>query len=119
MKIICNVITPETLENTIRLNGGVTIKRNKMIAYESGYQVADYGFVVKTIAECFEIVKQFNFTDCGIWYSDEQGGYCIDHSFRVKTKKLACAIGAEHNQESILKWSDMTYYNMKGQRIIY
>lgn len=119
MKVICNVISPKTIDEMIKANGGITIKNYKMVSYESGWQVADYGFVVKTIEECYKIVRYFNFTDCGIWYSEEQGGYCVDHSFRVNTKKVACEIGSNHNQESVLKWSDMSYYNMKGEKIYY
>lgn len=44
--------------------------------------------------------------NCGIWLSD--GVFYVDHSMRVKTKKQALAIGRACNQQTILKWSDMS-----------
>ena len=89
----------------LRNNDGLTLKNGKAITYKTGYQVADYGIECTTIEEAeLEIIKMGG--SCGVWYSE--GIYYIDHSFRVKTKKEALAIGKAHNQISILKWSDMS-----------
>lgn len=84
---------------------GLTLKKYVSITYKTGWQVADHGVECKTAEEAVQAVVSYN-GNCGIWYSE--GIYYIDHSFRVKTKKEALAIGRAHNQISILKWSNMT-----------
>ena len=86
-------------------NDGLTLKRGRVITHKTGYQVADYGYELKTAEEAIRCVRKLE-GNCGIWYSE--GTYYIDHSFRISTKREALRIGREHNQISILKWSDMS-----------
>jgi len=89
----------------LKENDGMTIKNGKTIVYKTGYQVADYGVERKTAKGAANAIKRMS-GNCGVWYSN--GIYYIDHSFRVKTKRDALAIGRKYNQISILKWSDMS-----------
>ena len=89
-------------------NDGLTLKRGKIIRYKTGWQVADYGYELRTAEEAIKVVRQLK-GDCGIWYAD--GIYYIDHSFRISTKKEALAIGRKYNQISIYGW--------KYQRLAY
>lgn len=93
------------LIKVLKNNDGLTLKAGKAINYKTGYQVADYGVERKTIKGALNAIKRME-GNCGVWYSE--GIYYIDHSFRVKTKKEALKIGKEHNQISVLKWSDMS-----------
>lgn len=86
-------------------NDGLTLKAGRIITHKTGYQVADYGYELKTAEEAIACVRKLQ-GNCGIWYSE--GIYYIDHSFRVSTKREALRIGREHNQISILKWKDMS-----------
>lgn len=99
-----NVRTLRKLTN----NDGLTLKGGKIIRYKSGWQVADYGYELRTAEEAIKVVRQLK-GDCGIWYAD--GIYYIDHSFRISTKKEALAIGRKYNQISIYSW--------KYQRLAY
>ena len=94
----------EILRN-LKNSDGLTLKNGKSIHYKTGWQVAGYGTECKTAVAAAQAVEKFNGT-CGIWY--ENGIYYIDHSFRVKIKKEALAIGRKNNQISILKWSNMS-----------
>lgn len=96
--------TIEAIAN-LKESEGLTIKNYQSITYKSGWQVADYGVECTTVQEAVIAVNKYN-GNCGVWY--EKGIYYIDHSFRVKTKKEALAIGREHKQISILKWSTMS-----------
>lgn len=96
-----NVRTIRKLQN----NDGLTLKAGKPISYVSGWQVADFGYELRTAEEVSKLIRKLD-GNCGIWYSE--GIYYVDHSFRVATKKEALAIGREHHQISILKWSTMT-----------
>lgn len=89
-------------------NDGLTLKGGKIIRYKTGWQVADYGYELRTAEEAIKVVRQLK-GDCGIWYAD--GIYYIDHSFRISTKKEALAIGRKYNQISIYGW--------KYQRLAY
>lgn len=86
-------------------NDGLTLKNGKKVIFKTGFQVADYGIKCHSAEEAIKAVREYK-GNCGIWYSD--GIYYIDHSFRVKLKRDAIAIGKAHNQISILKWSNMT-----------
>lgn len=86
-------------------NDGLTLRRGKIIVYKSGYQVADHGVECTTAQAAINAVRELK-GNCGVWYAG--GIYYIDHSFRVSTKKEALRIGREHNQISILKWSNMS-----------
>lgn len=96
-----NIRTIRKLQN----NDGLTLKAGHIVIHKTGYQVADYGYELKTAEEAIRCVRELK-GNCGIWYNE--GTYYIDHSFRISTKKEALRIGREHNQISILKWSDMS-----------
>ena len=85
--------------------GGLTLKHGRAISYKTGWQVATEGIETCSAREAINAVKSYG-GNCGIWYSE--GIYYIDKSRRVSTKKEAMRIGREHNQISILKWSDMS-----------
>jgi len=93
------------LLKALKNNDGLTFKAGKAINYKTGYQVADYGIERKTAKAALRAIEKMQ-GNCGVWYSE--GIYYIDHSFRVKTKKEALRIGKEHNQISVLKWSNMS-----------
>lgn len=95
----------ETAIRTMRENDGLTLKHFAAKVYKSGYQVADTSLECRTAADALAAVESYNGT-CGIWYSG--GIWYVDHSFRVATKREALTIGKEHNQISVLKWSDMS-----------
>lgn len=86
-------------------NDGLTLKKGKKVKYKTGYQVATEGVECRTAREAINAVKAYA-GDCGIWLCD--GIYYIDKSHRVATKKEAMKVGREHNQISVLKWSDMS-----------
>lgn len=89
----------------LRDNDGLTLKKGKPIRYKSGWQVAVSGVECHTAREAINAVKAYD-GNCGIWFSNSI--YYIDQSYRVSTKHEALAIGREHNQISILKWSNMS-----------
>lgn len=95
-----NIRTMRKLTN----NDGLTLKAGKIVTYRSGWQVALYGYELRTAEDAMAKVRELE-GNCGIWYSD--GIYYIDYSIRVSTKKEALAIGREHNQISILGWKKM------------
>lgn len=95
-----NIRTIKKLTN----NEGLTLKNGKVIAYKSGWQVADHGIETKSTEEAIKAVRAMN-GNCGVWFAD--GVYYIDHSFRVNTKREALAIGRAHNQISVLCWRTM------------
>lgn len=94
----------EIIKN-LKDNDGLTLKGFSPIQYKSGYQVATEGIKRKTIKAVINAIKRYN-GNCGVWFSN--GIYYIDKSHRVATKKEAVKVGIEHNQISILKWSDMS-----------
>lgn len=86
-------------------NDGLTLKRFNAINYKTGYQVATEGVECSTAEKALEAIASYNGT-CGVWYSD--GIYYIDRSHREGTLREALRIGREHNQQSILKWNNMS-----------
>lgn len=86
-------------------NDGLTLRAGQAVSYKTGWQVADYGVERKTARAAANVIAKLGGT-AGVWYSN--GIYYIDHSFRVNTKREALKIGREHNQISVLKWSDMS-----------
>ena len=82
-------------------DGGLTLKNGHIITYKTGWQVADYGYELKTAEEAIACVRRLS-GNCGIWYSG--GIYYIDHSFRVNTKKEALMIGRQYSQISVWGW---------------
>lgn len=95
-----NIRTIRKLTN----NDGLTLKKGKIIAYKSGWQVATEGIETRDAREAINAVKAYE-GDCGIWYSE--GIYYIDKSKRVNTKHEALIIGRACNQISILSWRTM------------
>ena len=91
----------------LKENDGLTLKAGKIITYKTGWQVAIEGIETTSAREAIKAVKAYN-GNCGIWFSDNR--YFIDRSKRVETKKEAIKIGKEHNQISILKWSNLSLY---------
>ena len=92
-----NIRTIRKLSN----NDGLTLKAGRIITYKTGWQVADYGYELRTAEEAIACVRKLR-GNCGIWYSD--GIYYIDHSFRISTKREALAIGRQYKQISIYGW---------------
>ena len=86
-------------------NDGMTLKNGNKITYKSGWQVATEGVECKTAREAINAVKAYG-GNCGVWYSNNT--WFVDKSKRVNTKKEALQIGREHNQISILKWSNLS-----------
>lgn len=86
-------------------NDGLTLKNGKKVTYKSGWQVATEGVECKSAEEAIKAVRAYK-GDCGIWLSE--GIYYIDKSKRVNTKREAMEIGRACNQQSILKWSNMS-----------
>lgn len=88
----------------IKENGGLTLKKGKVITYKTGWQVATEGMETTDINEAMKMIRAYN-GDCGVWL--ENGIYYIDKSKRVNTKKEALEIGRACNQISILNWRTM------------
>lgn len=86
-------------------NDGLTLKMGKKVNYKSGWQVATEGIECKTAQEAIDAVRAYG-GNCGVWYSNNT--WFVDKSKRVNTKKEALQIGREHNQISILKWSNLS-----------
>ena len=85
-------------------NGGLTLKKGKVITYKSGWQVATEGIETTDMKEAMKAIKAYN-GNCGIWFSN--GVWYIDKSKRISTKREALIIGRACNQISILRWSNM------------
>lgn len=99
-----NIRTIRKLQN----NDGLTLKAGRIITYKTGWQVADYGYELKTAEEAIACVRKLE-GNCGIWYSE--GIYYVDHSYRVSTKTEALALGKTFNQISVWGW--------KSQKLAY
>ena len=95
-----NIRTLRKVEN----NGGLTLKRGKIITYKTGYQVATEGLETRDINEAMKMIRMLG-GNCGVWL--ENGIYYIDRSHRVSTKREALRIGKECNQISVLNWRTM------------
>lgn len=89
----------------IKDNGGLTLKKGKVITYKSGWQVATEGIETEDMVVAMKAIKAYG-GDCGIWFSN--GVWYIDKSKRVSTKHEALTIGRACNQISILKWANMS-----------
>ena len=89
----------------LKNNDGLTLKAYKPVQYKTGWQVADLGIETRLVEEAVDAIVAMN-GNAGVWYSE--GVWYIDHSFRVATKKVAIEIGKRYNQQSILKWSNMS-----------
>ena len=90
---------------TLKNNDGLTLKAYKPVRYKTGWQVADRGIETRLVGEAVNAIVAMN-GNAGVRYSE--GVWYIDHSFRVATKKAAVEIGKRYNQQSILKWSNMS-----------
>lgn len=94
----------------LKNNDGATLKKGKPIRYKTGYQVATNGVAYDNALAAYGAITRYN-GNCGIWLED--GIYYIDESHWVKTKRQAVAEGKEHNQISVLKWTDMSLLYMR------
>lgn len=94
-----NIRTLRKIEN----NGGLTLKKGKIVNYKSGYQVATEGVTTTNIAEVRALMLKFD-GNCGLWL--ENGVWYIDRCQRVSTKRDALALGRRCNQISIFKWAN-------------
>ena len=86
-------------------NDGITLINGREVTYKTGYQVATDGVECKTVEEANRAIKSFG-GNAGVWLSG--GVYYIDKSHHVQSKKDAVLIGKLCNQQSILKWEDMS-----------
>ena len=96
-------INVRTIRN-IADNGGLTLRRGKIVIYKTGWQVGIFGIECKTPEEVSKIVHS-NFAynkNIGIWYSG--GIYYVDISKRANTKEEALELGRLMNQQSIYGW---------------
>lgn len=89
----------------LRDNDGLTLRKGKAVTYKSGYQVATCGVECNTPERAAVWCAVYG-GDCGVWLS--KGVYYIDKSHRVGTKREAVSVGNAHNQQSVLKWADMS-----------
>lgn len=96
-----NIRTLRKIEN----NGGLTLKNGKPVTYKTGWQVATQGVETAEITEVIGYIKMYD-GNCGLWFSE--GIWYIDKSKRVSTKREALKIGRECQQQTILKWADMS-----------
>lgn len=62
---------------------GATLKNNKPIHYENGYQVASKSMIITRSIVLAAVTIEKNNGNCGIWL--ENGIYYIDHSHHIKT----------------------------------
>ena len=94
-----NIRTLRKIEN----NGGLTLRKGKIVEYKSGYQVATEGVTTTDISEVRALIIAFN-GDCGLWL--ENGVWYIDRCHRVSTKREALEIGRACKQISVFKWAN-------------
>lgn len=106
------------IENALK-NGGSTLKGYKEVTFQSGYQIAkndtkkialSCGWFEKIVMH--EIEKRNG--NCGLYLTLDNQYLCIETSehFQFDSDIIACQIGLERHQESILKWSTMEYLYM-------
>lgn len=106
------------IENALK-NGGSTLKDYKEVTFTSGYQIAkkdtkkinlNCGRFEKVVMH--EIEKRNG--NCGLYLTQDGQYMCIETSehFQFDSDIIACEIGLERHQESILKWSTMEYLYM-------
>ena len=96
----------------LKENDGMTLVKYKEVLYKKGYQVATEGIECKTPEEAQAAVRAFN-GNAGIWYS--KGVYYVDRSHHVHSKNDAILIGKLCNQQSILRWEDMSIIWLTGE----
>ena len=101
------------LLSALKDNDGATLKNGECVSYPSGYQVADYGKETKSVEEAAKFVEEMN-GDAGLWYSD--GVFYVDHSIKIDDLETAIEYGKKHNQQSILKWEDMSLIWLNEQK---
>lgn len=89
----------------LKNNDGATLKNGKLVTYKKGYQVATEGMETTSAEEAVKMIEAYG-GNCGVWYSE--GIYYIDKSYHVSSKTVAIEMGIKCNQQSILKWSDMS-----------
>lgn len=106
------------IENALK-NGGSTLKDYKEVTFTSGYQIAkndtkkialNCGWFEKVVIN--EIERRNG--NCGLYLTQDGQYLCVETSewFQFDSDIIACQIGLERHQESILKWSTMEYLYM-------
>ena len=83
---------------------GATLKNNKPIHYENGYQVASKSMIITRSIVLAAVTIEKNNGNCGIWL--ENGIYYIDHSHHIKTLEKALELGKRWEQISIYSWEE-------------
>lgn len=101
------------LLSALKDNDGATLKNGERVTYPNGYQVADYGKETKSAEEAAQFVEEMN-GDAGLWYSDSV--FYVDHSIKIDDLETAIEYGKKHNQQSILKWEDMSLIWLNEQK---
>lgn len=105
------------IENALK-NGGSTLKDYKEVSFESKSQKNDTkkialscGWLEKVV---MNEVKRRN-GNCGLYLTQDGKYLCVETSelFQLDNDFVACQVGIERHQESILKWSTMEYLYMK------
>lgn len=86
-------------------DGGATFKNGKAVTYKTGWQVATEGVEAATPEAALAACEGYE-GNCGVWL--HEGIYYIDRSQRVTRKCDAVKLGRECNQQSILKWQNMS-----------
>ena len=83
---------------------GATLKNNKPIHYENGYQVASKSMIITRSIVLAAVTIEKNNGNCGIWL--ENGIYYIDYSHHIKTLEKALELGKRWKQISIYSWKE-------------
>lgn len=100
------------LLKSLKNNDGATLKNGETVSYQNGYQVADYGKETKSSEEAAKFVEEMN-GDADLWYSN--GVFYVDHSIKIDDLEAAIEYGKANNQQSILKWDDMSLIWLNGE----
>lgn len=101
-------------------NGGITLNSFKEVTYSNGYQIAKQDTKKVSVKSLwfYEIVTnemEKRNGNCGLYLTLDGNYMCIETSeyFQLESNLIACEIGLERHQESILNWSTMEYLYMK------
>ena len=87
-------------------NGGATVKDNKKVNYDNGYQVCtnkNSEMIFNNVYDCEQYIKDNGLKDYGLWF-DSGKCYLDTSSVWIESKSEAIKIGKENNQRSIYDW---------------
>jgi hypothetical protein len=95
------------MKETIKQNGGATIKNGAIVNYKSGYQVCVNSKEkrYKRLGNALRFNKKLK--SIGLWLN-EKIWYVDTNSVRVATKKQAVKLATENNQIGIWNWKKQT-----------